>query len=132
MTDATAPETRRYGSLLAESDTTRRRNAAETRFQAYGMAAIAVGLIFLAVLLVAIVRNGIPAFTQTYMTISVELPADKLDKNGNRDIDDLKKVSTFGYNPLIAAALERTIAERGIQTEITKGKDLAKVRIVVE
>lgn len=127
MTDATTPSTpgtKRYGSLLKESDRTRRRNAAEARFKAYGIAAIAVGLIFLVILVFAIVRNGIPAFTQTYMTLTVELPEAKLDKNGNRNIDDLKKVSTFGYNPLIDEAMERLVAERGIETDITSGKKL--------
>lgn len=129
MTDATAPsapgsDTRRFGSLLEESDRTRRRNAAEKRFRVYGVLAISVGLIFLMALLIAIVRNGIPAFTQTYVTLQIELPAEKLDKNGNRNIDDLKKVSTFGYNPLIEAALEQVVAETGIETDITSGKDL--------
>lgn len=129
MTDATAPsapgsDTRRFGSLLEESDRTRRRNAAERRFRVYGVLAISVGLIFLMALLIAIVRNGIPAFTQTYVTLQIELPAEKLDKNGNRNIDDLKKVSTFGYNPLIEAALEQVVAETGIETDITSGKDL--------
>ncbi|QFS82987.1 Phosphate transport system permease protein PstA [Roseivivax sp. THAF40] len=129
MTDATSaslPESgaKRYGSLLKETDQTKRRNAAEKRFRLYGMCAVAVGLIFLVALLFAIVRNGIPAFTQTYLTLQIELPAEKLDKNGNRDIEDIKKVSTFGYNPLIEDALERAVADAGIATEITDGGDL--------
>ncbi len=129
MTDATsasapASQPPRIGSILHESDRTKRRNAAERRFRLYGVIAISIGMLFLAALLFAIVRNGIPAFTQTYMTLQVELPADVLDENGNRDPEDLRKVSTFGYNPLIAAALERTVSEAGIETEITDGSDL--------
>ncbi|MFZ5961652.1 phosphate ABC transporter permease PstA [Thalassococcus sp. BH17M4-6] len=129
MTDATSASTPaaqppRIGSILEETDRTKRRNAAERRFRYYGVIAISIGMMFLAALLFAIVRNGIPAFTQTYITLQIELPADVLDKNGNRDPEDLKKVSTFGYNPLIAAALERTVSEVGIETEITDGSDL--------
>jgi len=76
MTDMPAQA---HGTLSAQSERTKKRNAAEKRFRAYGMVAIAIGLLFLAALLIAIVRNGIPAFTQTYMTVQVELPADKLD-----------------------------------------------------
>ncbi|MGR3443906.1 MAG: phosphate ABC transporter permease PstA [Thalassococcus profundi] len=129
MTDATsasapASQPPRIGSILHESDRTKRRNAAERRFRLYGVIAISIGMLFLAALLFAIVRNGIPAFTQTYMAVQIELPADVLDENGNRDPEDLRKVSTFGYNPLIAAALERTVSEAGIETEITDGSDL--------
>ena len=129
MTDATsasapASQPPRIGSILHESDRTKRRNAAERRFRLYGVIAISIGMLFLAALLFAIVRNAIPAFTQTYMTVQIELPADVLDENGNRDPEDLRKVSTFGYNPLIAAALERTVSEAGIETEITDGSDL--------
>ena len=41
---------------------TRSRNAAETRFKAYGIAAIAIGLFFLVALLYAILTNGMGAF----------------------------------------------------------------------
>ena len=112
-------------SIIEMSEGTRKRNAAEKRFRTYGMIAISVGLLFLAVLIVAIVRNGIPAFTQTYVTVAIDLPEETLDPNGNRNIDDLKKVSTFGYNPLIDAALERKIAELGLQDiELSDGGKL--------
>ena len=112
-------------SIIEMSEGTRKRNAAEKRFRTYGMIAISVGLLFLAVLIVAIVRNGIPAFTQTYVTVAIDLPEESLDPNGNRNIDDLKKVSTFGYNPLIDAALERKIAELGLQDiELSDGGKL--------
>ena len=95
----------RSGSLLKTDARTKRRNAAEARFRMYGIFAISVGLIFLVALLFAIIRNGVPAFTQTFVTLQIELDAAKLDKKGNRDINDLKKVSTFGYAPLIDKAL---------------------------
>ncbi|SFR39764.1 phosphate ABC transporter membrane protein 2, PhoT family (TC 3.A.1.7.1) [Yoonia tamlensis] len=111
-------------SLLTQDARTRKRNAAETRFKAYGIAALGFSILFLAVLLFAIIRNGVPAFTQTFVTIEIALPADVLDKNGNRDIEDIKKVSTFGYNPLIEDALVAAVA--GIETEVEDG-DLKKM-----
>jgi phosphate transport system permease protein len=111
-------------SLLVQDVRTRKRNVAETRFKAYGIVALACSIAFLMVLLFTIVRNGVPAFTQTFVTIEVALPADVLDKNGNRDIADIKKVSTFGYNPLIQQALIAAIAD--IETDVADG-DLKKM-----
>lgn len=129
MTDATvhqpsAPASKHAHSLLAADARTRKRNAAERRFRMYGIAAISVGLIFLVILLFTIIRNGIPAFTQTYMTVEVELLEAKLDKKGNRDIADLKKVSTFGYAPLIDNAIFTKVQELGIETPFEKPKKM--------
>ena len=128
MTDATVTPTPASGtsgkSLLAEDARTKRRNAAETRFRAYGLVAIGVGLFFLVSLLWAIIQNGIPAFTQTFINLEVELVEERLDKTGERNIEDIKKVSTFGYNPLLLDALIAATAD--IQTEVAE-KDLPKI-----
>jgi len=129
MTDATNPAgaasaPKHPSSLLAADVRTKRRNAAEARFKAYGLAAVGIGLIFLVALLFAIIRNGTPAFTQTFLTIPVELPEAKLDKNGNRDPADLSKVTTFGYAPLIEVAVARALEENGIASPFEKQKDL--------
>lgn len=110
-------------SLLALSPRTKKRNAAEKRFRAYGIAAISVGLMMLLVLVTTIVGKGTGAFQQTFITLNVELLESKLDKKGNRDLEDIKKVTTFGYNPLIRGAMEAKLAELGIETDL-KGKDL--------
>ena len=132
MTDATAhsaPAAPKHGasSLLTQDARTKKRNAAEARFKFYGMAAVAVGVIFLVVLLVAIIRNGVPAYTQTFLELPIELDASKLDKTGNRDPEELKKVSTFGYKPLIEEALVRTLDEKGIANPFAKAADLGKM-----
>ncbi|WP_428925213.1 phosphate ABC transporter permease PstA [Marinibacterium sp. SX1] len=132
MTDASAPtpmnpgakKGKHAGSLYVEDARTKKRNAAEKRFQAYGIAAIGVGIFFLVILLVSIVRSGIPAFTQTFIEVPVYLDAAKLDKNGNRDPDDLRKVSTFGYAPLIDTAVLTAVQEQGIATEYENAKDM--------
>jgi phosphate transport system permease protein len=115
MSDATAttPASRK-GSLLVQDATTRKRNAAERRFQIYGMIAVALAVIALIFLLSSILRNGSGAFFQTFITLEVTLDEAKLDKNGNRDPADLAKVSTFGYSPLIKSAIESKIEELGI------------------
>jgi phosphate transport system permease protein len=123
MTDATSGSGG-ASSLFTVDALTRKRNAAETRFRAYGIIAITVSLLFLVILLGTIIRNGMPAFQQSFITLPVHLDAAKLDKNGNRNPDDLKKVTTFGYGPLIDRALEVHVAELGIETPFTKAKEL--------
>ncbi|MGR3759432.1 phosphate ABC transporter permease PstA [Roseobacteraceae bacterium NS-SX3] len=125
QTAAAAPQPRKHGgSLLQQTARTKRRNAAEARFRGYGIAAIVIGLIMLAVLVFNIVTRGAGAFQQTFITLEVELLEDKLDKNGNRNIDDIKKVTTFGYAPIIKGAMEAAVARHGIETPL-KAKEMA-------
>ncbi len=113
MSQATS-QARAVSSLLERDSRTRRRNAAETRFKFYGLAAVLVGVAALIILMVSVLSNGMSAFQQTYVTLTVELPADKLDKTGNRDPSEMAKVSTFGYAPLIDAAVAQTMDALGI------------------
>lgn len=114
------------GSLLECSASTRRRNAAETRFRFYGMMAIAFGALMLAVLVGTITMRGAGAFQQTYVTLEVALPEDKLDKQGNRDIEQIRKVTTFGYAPLIKNAFAAKIADLELRTDL-KPKEMTKI-----
>ena len=98
-------------SLYHTDARTRRRNAAEARFRFYGLAAIGIGILSLAVLLTSILSNGLPAFFQTYVVMDVELKAEVLDPAGNRNPEDIAKVMTFAYAPLIKAATSRLVAE---------------------
>ncbi|MDW3184255.1 phosphate ABC transporter permease PstA [Roseobacter sp.] len=132
MTDATtsslpsATPVSGKGSLMQQDARTRKRNAAETRFKAYGITAITIGMLMLLVLVYNIVSRGTGAFQQTFVTLEVALPAEKLDKNGTRNLDDIKKVSTFGYTPLLRDAFEAKIAEKNIETELS-GKEMAGI-----
>ncbi|MCA0043808.1 phosphate ABC transporter permease PstA [Celeribacter litoreus] len=112
------------GSLFAQDERTKKRNAAEKRFRMFGLAAIATGLLFLVILLTSILSSGLGAFQQTFINVPVYLDEAKLDKNGNRDIEDIKKVSTFGYNPLIQQAIFDSVTEQGIETPLAKAKDM--------
>ncbi|MCF7747990.1 phosphate ABC transporter permease PstA [Sulfitobacter sp. M39] len=125
MTDMPNTATPRH-SLLKPDARTVKRNRAEARFKSYGIAAIAVGLLMLAILLTTIIGRGAGAFQQTFLTLNVQLLEEKLDKNGNRNLDEIKKVSTFGYAPLMAAALEAKVAETGITTDL-KPKAMAGI-----
>ena len=120
MTDASANTAT---GLYATDAHVRKRNASEKRFRLYGLAAVSVGILALVVLMSSILGNGLSAFRQTYVTLNVDLVEAKLDKNGNRNIDDIKKVSTFGYAPLIQSAVEAAIAENGIAIDGLTGKE---------
>lgn len=122
MTDAIQKPEKKKSSLLQLDARTRTRNAAETRFKAYGMIAIAFGLLMLSILVFNIVTRGAGAYQQTFVALEIELLAGKLDKKGNRDLDDIKKVSTFGYTPLLSNALEAKVIELGIETDLKAKK----------
>jgi len=115
------------GSLFAQDALTRRRNAAEARFRAYGVTAIVLALLALAWLLISILSGGLPAFKQTYLTFPVTLDAATLDKSGTANPAVMAKVSTIGYGKLLAQALEAEIATRGIDATGLKPKDVAEM-----
>ena len=122
MTDATdqtgaAPARHTSGSLLAVSDRTRRRNAAETRFKAYGIAAITIAILALATLLYSIIRDGAGAFQQTYASIPVAISPEVVDPKGNRDPAEMAKVISMSYGKLLDDALKVWIADEGIAVE---------------
>ena len=107
-------------SLFKISDKTKNRNAAERRFRIYGILAISIGLLMLLVLASTIILRGTSAFQQTFITLEVDLLESKLDKKGNRNIDDIKKVSTFGYSPILVNALKKVLEKHEINTSLKK------------
>ena len=115
-----------HKSLFVASAQTKRRATAEKRFHMLGLTAIFIALSMLAILMTTIVAKGSGAFQQSFITLDVALLEAKLDKKGTRNPDNLKKVTTFGYAPLIKAALEQVVAARGIETDLTS-KDMAAI-----
>ena len=113
-------ETSQTNSLFKISDRTKNRNAAERRFRIYGILAISIGLLMLLVLASTIILRGTSAFQQTFITLEVDLLESKLDKKGNRNIDDIKKVSTFGYSPILVNALKKVLEKHEISTSLKK------------
>ncbi|PWJ84931.1 phosphate ABC transporter membrane protein 2 (PhoT family) [Pseudaminobacter salicylatoxidans] len=65
----------------------KRRYAAERRFRLYGVLAISVGLVFLAIMLVSIVSKGYTAFWQTTVTLPITFDAKVIDPSGKRATD---------------------------------------------
>ncbi|MBF9042091.1 phosphate ABC transporter permease PstA [Rhodobacterales bacterium HKCCE4037] len=105
-------------SLYAQDARTKKRNRAESRFRTYGMAAVATGIIALIVLLTSILGNGLSAFRQTYVSFPVELTAERLDPDGNRNPEEMAAVTTFGYLPILAESFAAHLEAEGIETEM--------------
>ncbi len=113
-------ETSHTNSLFNVSSKTKNRNAAERRFRIYGILAISIGLLMLLVLASTIILRGTSAFQQTFITLDVDLLESKLDKKGNRNVDDIKKVSTFGYSPILLNAMKKVLEKHEISTSLKK------------
>lgn len=112
-------------SILTASAGMKRRNAAEARFRVYGLIAIAISLVTLAIMLFTIFRDGVSAFHQATLTFPVELSAETLDPKGNRDRDEMAKVTTVGYQKVLAKAFLSELAARGIVQDGVSDKDIA-------
>jgi len=69
---------------------TRRRKAAEWRYQAYGLAAIGVGAAFLVILFTTIISKGYPAFFQTTIQLDVTFDEQRIDPAGTRELSALQ------------------------------------------
>lgn len=124
MTDASLNPAAPKTTLLATDARTRSRKAAEARFRLLGLGAVSLGLLALVFLMVSILGNGVGAFRQTFVEIPVMLDPAVLDKSGNRDVEQMKKVTTVGYGKLIQGALEAELAARNIDTQGLSSKDI--------
>ena len=121
MTDATggravAAGTRR--SLLQADVAMRRRNAAERRFRAYGLAAIGVGILALVVLLASVLVNGAGAFRQTYITMPLTLTAEQVEEA------EASMLKTGKYKGFIQTAFADGLAQRAIDVDLSVAQSL--------
>ena len=118
MTDAfaTAPQASAAAPhpLLAGSSRLRRRKAREWRMKAYGIAAIVLSLLTLFVMIFTILRDGSQAFYQARLTFPVTVDAAIVDKDGTRDPVAMAKVTTVGYQRLLAQAFLAHLTAQGI------------------
>jgi phosphate transport system permease protein len=89
MIDREPPEVVHRGADLSEKRL-RRRHAAERRFRAYGILAIAIAIGMLVTLVGSIVHQGHSAFFQTYVRLDVDFDAQVIDPSGSRDPKDLR------------------------------------------
>ena len=114
MTDTALPAAMASAPATSRRDFgLKRRHAAERRFRFYGIAAITIGLAFLAILLVSIVSKGYTAFGQTSITVPVEFSAEIIDK-GNVRATDPRKLLTANY-PVVA----RNAVARALGVDLT-------------
>ncbi|WP_062017713.1 phosphate ABC transporter permease PstA [Aureimonas sp. AU4] len=96
MSDATfpdAPVAAAPGRSAARRDIgLKRRYAAERRFRLYGLSAILIGLVFLAILLWTVVGQGYTAFWQTEIRLPITFSQSVIDpkKTGGKDLAALR------------------------------------------
>jgi phosphate transport system permease protein len=115
MTDASHAVPLR--SLTADTPLARRRRRADMRFRAYGIAAITISLTVLAIILFTIFRDGVSGFRQAYLTFPVTLDAARLDPEGNRDRDEMAKITNLRYGPMVEESFAAFVTASGIETE---------------
>jgi phosphate transport system permease protein len=130
MTDATlspdgakAPEktTTQPRSLYATDDLTKKRNASEKRFQAYGITAILIGLVFLVVMAYSIISEGIPAFTRTVLTVEFTVTQEQFDDA------ESQLFKTRAYEAVFTEAMSSQFQQKNIQVPF----DIAAIERIV-
>jgi len=99
-------------SLLAASSDVAKRQKAETRFRAYGLTAICIGLLMLVYLVYTVVGSGYNAFFQTRITVEIPLLQEEIDKA------EKGLLKTKAYRDIITKGLKEKLAEVGIETEM--------------
>lgn len=121
MTDATqGMEPARHASLVAVDARTEKRNRAEKRFQYYGIAAIVAGVLFLVMLVVAILSNGLPAFQRASVNIEFTLTQEQFDEA------EKALLKTKIYTNYFIEGLTNTLQEKGIEAEFD-GKTIERM-----
>ncbi|WP_114377793.1 phosphate ABC transporter permease PstA [Elioraea thermophila] len=83
----------------------RRRYAAQRRFKAYGITAIAIAVGALLWLLITLLANGLSAFQQTYIRLEVTLDPALVDPRGDRSEESIR-TGDFG------GAIRQALRER--------------------
>jgi phosphate transport system permease protein len=102
-TETAAQRTRR----LVEAGL-RRRYRAERRFQAYGIFAIAVGLVFVGLLFASIISTGWTVFVQTQVRLDIEYSPEELGVAENPTREELESAD---YAALIRVAMRERFPE---------------------
>lgn len=98
------------------------RYAAERRFQAYGIIAISLGLIFLSLLFYSIISRGYTAFEQTIIDLPVTLSSEAFSRDGNVSEDSIQKAN---YSKLVREAIVKTVgADMSNRGEVRKVLEL--------
>ena len=110
----TAPNTSTSALITASL---RSRHAAEKRFRAYGIVAIATALVFLVVLLSSILTKGYGAFFQTQIGLSIVFSQDVIDP---KKTGDGQVIARANYQKLVRNALQARFPHVKKRREIKK------------
>ncbi|NNE54147.1 MAG: phosphate ABC transporter permease PstA [Sulfitobacter sp.] len=113
--DSQGAPARKRTSLTVTDERTKARNRAETRFRAYGVAAICVGVFFLIVLAFSIIRSGLPAFTQTVVAVDFQLSQQDFDEA------EAQLFKTKAYEGFLIEAIRGKLEERGLEADFDAG-----------
>ena len=100
------------------------RNRREKRFKAIGFSAIIFSLLCVIGLFASVIAAGAPAFKQTFLKFELDLPTEKLDKSGTKDIKIMKKISTIGYKKILLQQLKLNLDKNGIDYSQLSKKEL--------
>ena len=79
-----------------------KRQAAEKRFQLYGIVAIILALVFLVMLFGSIIGKGYTAFQQTYLKLDVFIDQDLI---GAEDANDTEALATGNYQAVVKKSM---------------------------
>lgn len=102
-----------------------KRYAKERRFQLYGLIAVCIGFAFLAILLFDIGYKALPAFTQNYVQLEVNLDAGKLGLPTDGSELDEDKLRGANYLLVIKQAMYTAFPE------VTKRRDKRKLTSLI-
>ena len=91
-----------YGTTSLVQASLKKRYAREKRFKLYGRTAVLIGFVFLFLLLADIISKGTPAFTQSFIKVSLTLDPGRLDIPEKPTADDLWKAD---YSAVIKQGL---------------------------
>lgn len=87
----------------------KQRYASERRFRAYGIAALTIGICFLALLFGSIVSKGYTAFRQTRITMMVDFDPAIIAPNGDRSAAAVMSGDAFRFDTLLDNTLVKTL-----------------------
>ncbi|MEM6809614.1 MAG: DUF3333 domain-containing protein, partial [Pseudomonadota bacterium] len=84
----------------------RRRHARERRFRLLGLAAVLVGMLFLLLLFVTVLSQGIGAFRQTELMLPMDVTAAQVDPLGDGSRESL---AAGNYDAVVREAIHRSL-----------------------
>jgi phosphate transport system permease protein len=92
-----------------------KRYRAEKRFKLFGLAAITFGLIWLVVLFGYIIKEGVQAFSQTFIQLEIEFSPETLDIS---DATDQRQIALANFDGVVREALRERFPDAKSRREL--------------